>query len=427
MGKPKPPSRGELDPPPEGGYPSAADLPAFRKMKQEIAGLRLLVAFRPSMRKELKRLEKQAAHLTDSIDRFYELLADRHWVFDGSLNLDRLTEALTAGDADQLQLAVIDQYTDPEKMKFDLLRAKAVPELRRYSTLIDLAFDDYLNARFYSTTLTLLPILDQFASAVSDDRRGLHSLEEQKLIVSNSLVAHHKGLGATQRSFTKSFNTVSEEPLHELHRNGILHGNFTNFNNIIVASKAWNRLFALLDWRESLIEAARPPEKQVKLTDALSQLAETRARTKVIEAWQPRPARSVSEHGQSAVEEEPVTQATVALLEAWKAKNYGALVTYLSESSKGKTKGALIGEVRKRFAESTLDHFALVSVEMRGAAAGHVVVDLTVDGTTQRSEFRMLYTDELGHVYPEGDPKGTWRSIATGPAAIVGRTWPAKE
>ncbi len=396
-------------------------------MKENASGLRLLVMFRPTMRKELKRLEAQLAHLTNSIDRFYELLSDRHWVFHGSLSLDRLADALSEGDADRLQAAVIDQYNDPEKMKFDLLRAKAVLELRRYSTLIDLAFDDYLNARFYSTTLTLLPILDQFASAVSDDRRGLHSLAEHKLVVFDSLVAHHKGLGATQKSFTKSFNTVSDEPLYELHRNGILHGNFTNFNNIVVASKAWNRLFALLDWRESLIEAARPPEAETNLSEAFSKLAETRARTKTIEAWRPRPKRLVSAHGRAAVEEEPVTQATVALLEAWKAGNFGALAAHLSESSEGKTRRAHIGEVRSRFASTPLSDFELVSVEMRGAAAGHVVVDLTIDEVTQRSEFRMLRADELGHVHPEGDPKGTWRSIATDPAGMIGKIWPPKE
>lgn len=342
MAQAKRPGQGEADPPPEAGYPSAADIPAFKKLKAQAAGLRLLVIIKPSLRKEFKRLEAELDRLVTSVDRFYELLGDRNWVFHGSLKLDDLHPALATGFADEVEQAVISQYVDAENMKFTLMRAKAVPELRPYAQLLDNALRDYQEERYYATVLALLPVLDGFVAEVGDNRRGLHSIEEQKLIVWNSLVAHHQGLASTQRSFTRSFNTLNEEPLFELHRNGILHGNFSNFDNLVLASKAWNRLFALLDWREARIEAAKPPPVEPTLKEALTRLGEVHAQKKVLDKWRPR-SSSVADDGLSAVEGEPVVQSGIGLLEAWKARNFGVVAQYLHEFGKRPSRGAYIG------------------------------------------------------------------------------------
>ncbi|MFE4492425.1 hypothetical protein ACFRKD_08185 [Streptomyces niveus] len=47
----------------------------------------------------------------------------------------------------------------------------------------------------------------------------------------------HKGRSATR-----------EEPVYELYRNGIVHGSILNYDNITVATKAFNRLLAVADW-----------------------------------------------------------------------------------------------------------------------------------------------------------------------------------
>jgi hypothetical protein len=49
----------------------------------------------------------------------------------------------------------------------------------------------------------------------------------------------------------KRFSKTSNEEVFELYRNGIVHGVLLNFNNAVVASKAWNRLFAVADWATS--------------------------------------------------------------------------------------------------------------------------------------------------------------------------------
>ena len=43
---------------------------------------------------------------------------------------------------------------------------------------------------------------------------------------------------------------VIKEPVYELYRHGIVHGMVVDFDNEIVATKAWNYLFAVVDWAE---------------------------------------------------------------------------------------------------------------------------------------------------------------------------------
>jgi hypothetical protein len=345
VGQVKRPSQGDDAPPPEAGYPSAADIPSYKKMKEQARGLRVLAIAKPSLRKEVRELEGQLDRMLAAVDTFYELVGDRNWIFHGSLKLESLLEPLASGGPDAVEQALLGQYSDREAMRFALMRAKAVPELRPYRQLLDCALRDFQEGRFHASILCLLPVLDGFVAAVSDSRRGLHSLDEQKLVVWNSLVAHHQGLASTQRSFTRSFNTVSDEPLYELFRNGILHGNFTNFDNEVVAAKAWNRLFALIEWREARIEASKPVPIEPTLLDSLKQLGKLQARSKAFDEWQPR-SSVVGVDGIQVVEREAAVQAVVGLLDAWKKRNYGLLAGRLHEFGKRPPRGTYIGQVR---------------------------------------------------------------------------------
>ncbi|TFC00520.1 hypothetical protein [Cryobacterium mannosilyticum] len=412
-----------MDPPPEDGYPSAWDVPQFKEMRVQMRAMTLLLVIRPSLRKQLAELKKEMHRIVGSVDRFYELVGDRHWVFHGSLNLERLVTALDTGSCDEVEKELIEQYQDAKLMRFALVRAKAVPELRPYAALLDSAWRDYQEERYYAVVLTLLPILDGFVATVGDNRRGLHTREEHELVVWNSMISHHKGLAATQQSFRKSFNTLNEEPLHELYRNGILHGNFTNYDNVIVASKAWNRLFTLLDWREALIESAKPKAVERTLKESFAKLADTREMRRQMDDWQPR-ASSVADDGEDVVMGEPVVQAVVALLDAWRAGNYGKLADYLYETMKKPSRGAYIGQVRSRFAVTALEGFTIDAVEMRGSGCGHVKTTLMFAGKQHSSELRMLHVDAAGHVSPEGDERASWHTIQTSPEAIIGREWP---
>lgn len=50
MARPPSPGRVEANPPPASGYPSAYDIPKFTDMREQLAAMKLLTAFTPSMR-----------------------------------------------------------------------------------------------------------------------------------------------------------------------------------------------------------------------------------------------------------------------------------------------------------------------------------------------------------------------------------------
>lgn len=385
-------------------------------------GMQVLVLLKPSMRAELKKLRQSIEHIVSSVERFYVLLGDRHWVFHGSLNLKSLDAALKSGNSDTAEEAVIAQYQDVERMRFDVMRAQSVQELRSRAALLDLAFRDYQEGRYYSVVLLLLSVMDGFVNDVGQQKRGLHTRDGEELVAWNTVTAHHQGLAATQRSFTKSFNKTSDEPVFELYRNGIMHGNLTNFDNLVVASKAWNRLFALIDWSQALTEAKKPEPPKVALSESLAKLADTRKQQRLMDKWVPR-TKSVDEDDVDALMAEPVVQRTAAMLDAWKAENYGHLAQYFHDSTKPKSRNAYVGDVRSRFESVRLDGYQLRSVDLRGPGCAHVNVDLATGGDVHESELRWLYVDQDGHIRIETDPRGAWETIQSYPHSIIGRQW----
>lgn len=422
MPRPTKPGRGDIDPPPSAGYPSAYDIPEYKQMREQMTAMSLILVLKPSMRADFKKLKAEFERIVGTVERFYQLVGERHWVFHGSLKLDPLVEAVGTGDPDAVESALIAQYQDPERMKFALMRAKNAPEMRARSDLIDAAFRDYLDGRYYAAVLVLLAVMDGFVNDVGNQRRGLHTRDSEELVAWNSMTAHHQGLAATQKSFTKSFNKTSTEPVYELYRNGIMHGNLTNFDNVVVASKAWNRLFALIDWAQALEQAKKPEDPKPTLRESLAKMADTAADRKKMDAWKPR-AKDVHIDGLEAVMSEPVVEATVAMLDAWVAKNYGRLAPFLHEYTKPKSRSAFIGEVRSRFERQPLEQYDVRSVDVRGPALAHVTVGLTVGGKVRESELRWLYVDAEKHMRVESDPRGTWLIIQTDPTSIVGRSW----
>lgn len=422
MARPPRPGRGETNPPPASGYPSAYDIPKFKDMREQLAGMKLLTAFMPSMRGDIRKLDSELERIVGTVERFYKLLGERHWVFHDSLKLDPLVSALSTEDPDTAESALIAQYQDADRMKWVLMQTKNVREMRPRAELIDAAYRDYQKGRYYAVVLVLLTVMDGFVNDVGQQRRGLHTRDGEELVAWDSVTAHHQGLASTQASFTKSFNKTSADPVFELYRNGIVHGNLTNYDNLVVASKAWNRLFAVIDWAQALDKAKVPATPTPSLGESLNKLADTARQKREMEKWKPR-AKSIESDGLDAVLAEPVVAATTSMLDAWKVENYGTLASFLHDFMKPKSRNAFIGQVRSRFENIKLESYDVVRVDVRGPGCAHVWVNLTVEGSVHESEMRWLYVDAEKHVHIETDPRGTWQTVQTDPLSIVGRVW----
>ena len=89
----------------------------------------------------------------------------------------------------------------------------------------------------------------------------MHAREPDEMVAWDSLVGHHKGLLAVMPEFLRTFKKRRDDEVFELHRHGIVHGTITNYNNKVVATKAWNMLGAVADWaaaKEKEAELAEP-------------------------------------------------------------------------------------------------------------------------------------------------------------------------
>lgn len=226
--------------------------------------------------------------LVTTVDGFYGLLGDQHWIFHESLNTD-LAEGLLAKPADEAEQLLIAHYQDPETLRFMIQRLWHFPEMQVRRQMIDRTREDYEAGRYDSTALSLIAVMDGFVNDVeTDPRRGLYARDDDEMAAWNSVVGHHQGLARAHRTFTKTFKKTSDEEVRELYRNGIVHGMLTNFNNEVVATKAWNRLFAVADWALSREKQAIPPEPQPSLRQLLGQIAENQRTQRVLDAWQPR-------------------------------------------------------------------------------------------------------------------------------------------
>src|SRR5207245_9850382 len=100
-------------------------------------------------------------------------------------------------------------------------------------------------------------------------------------------ISHHKGIGSVHRIFFKQIRVTITEPVEELYRNGIMHGTVLNFDNIIVATKAWNMLFAVMDWATAKTEAEAPKPPEKTWQEVMNQMIENGKDKKLLAAWSP--------------------------------------------------------------------------------------------------------------------------------------------
>ncbi len=82
-------------PPGDQPYRSARDLPSVAEMLRLIEGGKLLTrVIARRVRPDLVQLEGQVKELADLVDRFYEVLGDRHWIFHEHLNADGIRQVV---------------------------------------------------------------------------------------------------------------------------------------------------------------------------------------------------------------------------------------------------------------------------------------------------------------------------------------------
>jgi hypothetical protein len=368
-------------------------------------------------RKSMLELERQVKYLASVVDRFYDLLGPRHWVFHEDFDPTRI-DALLGFPAEVAERALIDQYKERETLRFWVGRLARFPELQVRMALIERAEADFREGRYYATVQTLISVMDGFVNdVVSEERRGLHARDEDDMTAWDSVVGHHMGLTHAHKTFTKTFRKTSTEEVHELYRNGIVHGMLVNYDNDLVGAKAWNRLFAVADWAASREKGRAIPKQRPSWRELFRSIDQNRRVREALDLW--RPSSLLAEDDD--FESDLVVAASRAYLEAWRAKNYGRMAALLSPLLAEDTPGKTAGMVRAEFDETELGSFDLQRVDHKAAAVAQVDIGLTVDGKRRLGRMRWIRTGPDGQsVAPNQD--GSWR-LMTWTATAMANEW----
>jgi hypothetical protein len=282
--------------------------------------------------------------------------------------------------------------------------------------MIERAREDYEAERYDSTVLLLIAVMDGFVNDFeTDPRRGLHAREDDEMAAWNSVVGHHQGLA--HRTFTKTFKKTSDEEVHELYRNGIVHGMLPNFNNAVVATKAWNRLFAVSDWALSRENQAIPPEPKPSLRELFGQIAEDQQTQRALNDWEPRTLTP----DDPGFEDEPIHGLATEVLEAWTAKNYGRMGAQLASLTREDTPGKSAGRVRDEYMLAELESFRIVRLDFQAPVICEIDAELTIEGETKLGRIRWIRETDDGETAIPGHEKGEWRFMTWGPHAMFNR------
>src|SRR6266704_2018550 len=394
-------------------YDSAHDLPSFVELSNQLKGLKLLRFLLPkNQRDELKKLEAQIKELGDTVDDFYELLGEKHWIFHDLLNMQKVRAILTHNtDAEDAERQFIALYNDPEFLRFAIMRCNGFEALRKRKQLIEKARDDYFAGRYYASIYLLLSIADGFVNEFDREHRGLHTRTSEELSVWDSPISLHKGVGSVHRIFLSQISATITEPVEELYRNGIMHGTVLDFDNIIVATKAWNMLFAVMDWATAKTKAETPKPPQKGFKEDVNQIIEHAKDKKLLDAW----SSYVLKNGEAGFEEDQAYIACTDYLQAWQSKNYGKMSKHLSNMVTSSLGNAMPKFVNEEYTAYPLERFEVLTLDHTTAARCEVRVMVKVAGRDEQTTTLLwLYEgeDDKFTILPKGN--GEWKLMSWG-------------
>lgn len=394
-------------------YETARDLPSFKEMEMQLKGMKLLKFMLPADQKNVpKDIETKLNELAQIIDDFYEKFGERHWIFHDMLNVDQVRQIIDNIDnLDDAEAKLIAMHADPDFLRRVVMRCNGIPALRKRILLVEKARADYLAGRYYSAVFILVSVIDGFVNEFENTHRGAHTRTPEELSQYDSAISHHKGIASVQSVFLKSMSVTNEEPIYDVYRHGIMHGVAINFDNEIVATKAWNLLLGFMDWATAKLKADKPKEPTPTLRQSLKRLAEIRRNSELLKQWKPfklmpDDAEFINDDAYAACNE---------FYNAWRSRNYGKMSSLLSSMNRSNREMLMPKLVRNEYSYHGLVDFEILSIDHYAAAGTDVEVRITLDDhSVRQAKLRWLYEDQDGEIGNSMKNDGNWRIVMWG-------------
>lgn len=406
-----------------GGHGSINSLPTVKKLRREASGLELFGCLlrNKETRETARGISAELDGLVSLIDGFYRLLGDRNWVFSDALNLEGMRAVVAEPTPEAAERRLIEYLKGEGTLHGMITRLNRFPDMRPRMPLLERAERDYLEGRYYSSVLVTVSVMDGFVNdAFKSERRGLHAREAEELHTEDCVATIWDGLPSVQGEFTKAVRAREDGPVYEVHRHGIVHGMTTDYDNDVVASKAWCMFFAVGDWADSRVgEQGKAEEEPRDPIQVLRELSEKRARTaensRRLDAWEKHHVKLEDLSGADA----ELVGSLHDFLEAWRAGNYGTVGSFFPNFA-GRTPGKQAGEARESYAPHPIEGYKIKEVDRPAAAVAQARVRLLSPNGSWTASIRLSRCNGAKPA-AEWEP-GAWKVIHYGvdPFADVG-------
>lgn len=395
---------------------SVNDLPSIKELKRSASGLEWLgrLLRNDEARKSAREVREELDSLVSLVDGFYRLLGDRNWAFSDALNLERMRAVVSKPTPGEAERELIEYLKEEEVLHRMITRLNRFPDMRPRIPLLEKAEQDYLRGRYYSSVLVTVTVMDGFVNDAfrSEGRKGLHARESEELNAGDCVATVWDGLPSIQKAFTKSIHARIDEPVCEVYRHGIMHGMVTDYDNDVVASKAWCMLFAVGDWVDAEVRKREAededPRNIVQVLKGLSDMQKRNAENdRRLENWEKH--RVDLEH--PAGPDEELVRGCAGFLEAWKAKNYGVLGSFFPNFT-NKTPGAQAGEARELYSPHPIEGYKIEEIIRPAAAVASAKIRLRTSNGSWTAAIRL---SRLEGTAPAADwEPGVWKVMGYG-------------
>lgn len=393
------------------------NMPSVVELRRQIRGLSIVSALlgNKELKHDAKKIKEELDETLKIVEEFYTILGKRNWVFSDALNLDRMKIILEKDSAEEVEKSLIAYLKEPGVLETQINRLHGFPDMRPRLSLLRKAETDYMEGRYYSSTLVVVTVMDGFVNdANKASRTGLHALKPEELTGEDCVATVFVGLPSVQRIFTKTARKRIDTPLYEVQRHALMHGMATDFDNDIIASKAWCMLFAIADWKKSKEKGVSSEKDEPSLIDALRKAKsihdETKKSMALLDRWE---EHEVSLEDPSKPDRE-VFDSYVAYCTAWKNGNYGELADYLPNFTK-KSKGAMAGEARETYAGHPISNFEIISIMRPAASIAVATIRFQSSKLGWDAEIHIARFDDSDQPACEWEP-GSWKVMQYGTA-----------
>lgn len=387
-------------------YGSMEDLPSVIEARQMLLGMRLLgwVGGR-EVRTQARELRASLDEITGVVDLFCSKLGDRGWIFHDDLNLSAMSEISSSPDPDIAEQRLIAYYMSGDHLQWSLRRLGHHAAMRPRLTLAQRALDDYQERRFYSCVLVLLSVLDGFVNDFEPARRrGLHARESEEMSAWDKAAVHHRGLANAIRTFNQRVSRLDSSEQFELRRHGLVHGMLPNFDNPIIATKAWNLLFAVSDWADGEVARLTPKQDEPTLSETLRRYVDFKNLKRKSDAFSP---YEVSGSDLAATDLREHVAASEFLV-SWAKRRWGPVGGFFIRfGDQPREVGKQARKAKSLYEGNPLESWSITRVRRATSSLTFVDVNLVVDGVSRQGTIRFVLCDENNRVELDPDA-GRW-------------------